>query len=156
MTKNVISFHYTLTDHDAKVIDSSKQRGPLTFMEGAHQIIPGLEKELIKLKVGDKQKIRVMAAEAYGERNEHKVIKVRMDQLPTKDVRVGDRFHGGEQPGAPVFVVTDVTLSEATLDGNHPLAGIDLTFDVEITAVRPANAEELSHGHAHGEHGHSH
>ncbi len=109
MGQKVISFHYTLTDKSGKVIDASKNRGALTFMEGAGQIIPGLEKQLVTLKSGDKKKIQVPAAEAYGE-----------------------------------------------LGGNHPLAGVDLTFDVEITAMREATAEEMSHGHAHGEHGHSH
>ena len=109
MSQKVISFHYTLTDKSDKVIDASKGRGPVTFMEGAGQIIPGLEKQLTALKVGDKKKIEVPAAEAYGERG-----------------------------------------------ANHSLAGVDLTFDVELTASREATTEEISHGHAHGEHGHSH
>ncbi len=156
MSQRVISFHYTLTDKSAQVIDHSKERGPMTFMEGAQQIIPGLERQLLALKVGDKQRIQVSAAEAYGERNEKMIIKVQPEQLPHKDVKVGDKFSGGKEPHAPVFTVIHVTPTEITLDGNHMLAGVDLIFDVELTAIREATAEELAHGHAHGEHGHSH
>jgi FKBP-type peptidyl-prolyl cis-trans isomerase SlyD len=156
MVRKVISFDYTLTDKSGKVIDASKGRGPLTFMEGAQQIIPGLEKHLISMKVGDKQKIEVPANEAYGERNDQAIVKVKPEQLPNKDVKIGDMFRGGPDAHAPVFVVKEVTAHEITLDGNHPLAGEDLTFDVQITAIRDANEQELQHGHAHGEHGHSH
>jgi FKBP-type peptidyl-prolyl cis-trans isomerase SlyD len=156
MSQRVISFHYTLTDKSGKVIDASKERGPLSFMEGSGQIIPGLEKQLANLNVGDKRKIQVPAAEAYGERNEQMVVKVEPSQLPKADVKPGDRFSGGPEPHAPIFIVTSVTATEVTLDGNHSLAGVDLIFDVELTSVREATEEELSHGHAHGEHGHSH
>jgi FKBP-type peptidyl-prolyl cis-trans isomerase SlyD len=152
----VVSFHYTLTDAAGKVIDCSSGRTPLSYMEGSGQIIPGLEKQMTGLKKGDKKVLRVPAAEAYGERNEKKLIKVLREQLPSREVQVGDQFTGGEEPHAPVFVVTHLTEKEATLDGNHPLAGIDLTFDVELIDMREATAEEVSHGHAHGEDGHSH
>lgn len=149
----VISFHYTLTDKSGAVIDSSEGRGAFAFMEGAGQIIPGLERQILALKPGDKKRVEVAAKEAYGERQEQHVIKVQKSQLPP-DVKKGDRLSGG--PGGPVFLVMEVGEAEATLDGNHALAGKDLTFDVEIAAVREATAEEQAHGHAHGEHGHSH
>ena len=156
MSQKVISFHYTLTDKSGKVIDTSKDRGAWTFMEGAGQIIAGLERQLLVLKVGDKKKIQVAAKDAYGERNEQRVLKVQPHELPTKEVKVGDQFNGAPEPHAPVFVVTHVTSTEVTLDGSHSLAGVDLIFDGELTATREATAEEISHGHAHGEHGHSH
>lgn len=156
MSKKVISFHYTLTDKTGKMIDTSKGREALAFMEGAGQIIPGLEKELIVLKKGDKKIIQVPAAEAYGVRDESMIIKVERHELPAEDVKMGDRFRGGQDSHSPVFTVMELSETEATLDGNHSLAGTDLTFDVELTEVREATAEELSHGHAHGEHGHSH
>lgn len=156
MTQRVVSFHYTLTDAAGKVLDSSKDRAALSFMEGAGQIIPGLERQLVDLKKGDKKKVRVPAAEAYGQRDENKVVKVPSHELPSKDVKIGDRFSGGQEPHAPVFVVTQITEDQVTLDGNHSLAGVDLTFDVELTDTREATAEEISHGHAHGEGGHSH
>ena len=156
MSRRVISFHYKLTDSTGKVIDESKGRGPLSFMEGAGQIIPGLEKQLLDLKKGDKKTIQVPAAEAYGLPDKARVLTVKREQLPNKDVKVGDQFTGGQEEHGPVFVVTQVSEAEATLDGNHPLAGVDLTFDVELADTREATQEEVSHGHAHGEHGHSH
>ena len=156
MSKRVVSFHYTLTDKTGQTIDSSAGRSPLSYIEGTGSIIPGLERQLSLLSVGDKRKISVAAAEAYGLRDETKLVKVPRSAIPAADVKVGDRFTGGEGEHAPVFVVTECAETEITLDGNHPLAGLDLTFDIELTGTRPATAEELSHGHAHGEHGHSH
>ncbi len=156
MKQRVISFHYKLTDASGKVLDSSEGQEALSYMEGAGQIIPGLESQLSGLKKGDKKKIEVPAKDAYGLRDESKVFKVPVHELPSKDVKVGDRFSGGHEPHAPVYTVTELTQTTATLDGNHSLAGVDLTFDVELMDVREATAEEVSHGHAHGEHGHSH
>lgn len=155
MGSKVISIHYTLTDPTGKVIDSSVGRDVFSFMEGAGQIIPGLERQLGSLKKGDKKKIQVPAAEGYGVRDEKRILKIPRTQLPVKDVKIGDRFSGGDAHG-PVFVVTALSEAEATLDGNHELAGVDLTFDVEMMDSREATAEELAHGHAHGPHGHSH
>jgi FKBP-type peptidyl-prolyl cis-trans isomerase SlyD len=156
MAIRVVTFHYTLTDKTGKVLDSSSGKTPLSYMEGSGQIIPGLEKQLAGLKKGEKKKIAVPAAEAYGVHDERKVLKVPRQQLPTPDVKLGDRFAGGPGPEAPVFKVTELGAAEVTLDGNHPLAGVDLTFDIEMTDLREATTEEIAHGHAHGEHGHSH
>lgn len=156
MSKRVFSFHYKLTDRSGAVLDSSEGKSPLTFMEGAGQIIPGLEKQLLGLKKGDKKKINVPATEAYGVRETNRIITVPLAELPTKNVKVGDRFHGGPEAHAPVFCVTQVSETEAVLDGNHSLAGMDLTFDVELTEIREATSEELAHGHSHGEGGHHH
>jgi FKBP-type peptidyl-prolyl cis-trans isomerase SlyD len=156
MKQRVISFYYTLTDAAGKVLDSSKDGEAFSFIEGTGQIIPGLEKELMELKIGDKKKITVPAAEAYGTRDEERVFKVPRQELPSQDLKLGDRFKGGPEDNAPIFVVTQLAETEVTLDGNHPLAGMDLTFDVELVGTREATADELSHGHAHGEHGHSH
>lgn len=156
MTQKVISFHYTVTDVSGKKIDSSAGHAPLTFMEGAGQIIPGLEQTLLSLKTGDKKHVDVPAAQAYGQRDESLVMKVGKDQMPTQAINIGDRFSGGPTPDAPIFVVTAVSDSEVHLDGNHPLAGRDLIFDVEVTEVRGATLEEIKHGHAHGKGGHSH
>jgi FKBP-type peptidyl-prolyl cis-trans isomerase SlyD len=156
MKQRVISFYYTLTDAAGKVLDSSKDGEAFSFIEGTGQIIPGLEKELMELKIGDKKKITVPAAEAYGTRDESRIVKVPRQELPSQDLKLGDRFKGGPEDNAPIFVVTQLAETEVTLDGNHPLAGMDLTFDVELVGTREATADELSHGHAHGEHGHSH
>jgi len=156
MLKQVISFHYTLTDKEGRAIDSSLGREPLQFMEGAGQIIPGLENEILKLSNGDKKKITVRSAEAYGDRSESLCVKVAREKLPTQEVKIGDMFRGGPEPHSPIFTVTALSDAEVTLDGNHPLAGADLTFDIEVTEMRLATVEEVEHGHAHGANGHSH
>lgn len=154
MSKRVVSFHYTLTDPSGKQLDSSVGADPLTYMEGVGQIIPGLEKVLASLKVGDKQIVKVTAAEAYGEREERFVVKVPRESLPPGEMHVGDEFQAAEDPDGHPFRVIAVDAKEATLDANHPLAGIDLSFDIEVVLVREATAEELTHGHAHGPGGH--
>ena len=156
MAPKVISFHYTLTNAAGKTLDSSSGREPLTFMEGAGQIIPGLEIEVLKLKTGDKKKIQVAAADAYGVKDEELIIKTPKSALPLPNVKVGDKFRGRTDQHSPVFTVTEIHDTEVSLDGNHPLAGVDLTFDIEVTSLREATTQELQHGHAHGEHGHSH
>ncbi len=156
MAQRIISFHYTLLNHLGETIDSSRQGEPFPFMEGARQIIPGLEKELVQLQAGAKSRIHVEAAEAYGPKNEKMIIKVPASKLPAQDIKVGDQFRGGPEQHAPVFTVIEVGQSDVTLDGNHPLAGQDLTFDVEIIEIREATADEIKHGHAHGLEGHEH
>jgi len=154
MSAKVFSFHYTLTNPAGQVLDSSEGREPLVFLAGAGQIIPGLESELVQLNVGDKKKVEVQAADAYGDHDPKKMIEVPLEKLPKEKIEVGDQFQAGGQQ-AP-FTVTSVTETHATLDANHPLAGVNLTFDVEVTEVRDATLEELAHGHAHGAGGHSH
>ena len=156
MSQRVISFHYKLTDPTGKLIDSSNGKPPLAYIEGAGAIIPGLERQLTGLKKGDKKIIQVPAAEAYGLKEEARKITVKREEIPAKEVKVGDRFSGGKDAHAPIYRVTQLTDTEVTLDGNHPLAGIDLTFDIDLTDIREATAEEMAHGHAHGEHGHAH
>ncbi len=157
MSIRVVSFHYTVTDTSGKKIDSSQGKAPLTVLEGSGQIIPGLENGLKSLKTGDKKKIAVAAADAYGMREESLTVTMKRGDLPTQDVNVGDRFRGGEGEHARVFTVTEITeAGEVTLDGNHALAGQDLVFDIEIVSARAATEEELQHGHAHGGDGHHH
>lgn len=156
MKKRVITFHYTLKDPKGEVIDSSSGHEPLGFLEGASQIIPGLEKEVIKLKKGDKKIIKVPADEAYGKRDDRFVITVGRKELPPGDIQVGQQFELKSDQGAHVVLVTKITDTEVVLDGNHPLAGVDLAFDIEVTDMREATEEELSHGHSHGGDGHHH
>lgn len=157
MSIRVVSFHYTVTGTTGTKIDSSQGKAPLTVLEGSGQIIPGLENALKALKTGDKKKIPVIAADAYGQRDESLVVKMKRDHLPAEDMNIGDRFRGGEDEHARVFIVTEITETGAvTLDGNHALAGQDLVFDIEIVLARLATEEELQHGHAHGGDGHHH
>lgn len=152
----VISFHYTLTDFQGTTLDSSAGREPLLYMEGSGQIIPGLERELASLKKGDKKTVKVPHKEAYGVRNEQLVIKTPKAQFPIKDVQVGQQFQLDGDPEGRPFTVMLANDQEVILDGNHPLASVDLVFDVEIAEIREATDEEMSHGHAHGGDGHHH
>lgn len=153
--KRVIGFHYTLTDKAGTVLDSSAGDEPLYFLENSQQIIPGLEKVISLMNVGDKRKVEVKAADAYGDINPELVVKVKKTQFPPDaDLQVGDQFQVNNDAHSPVFTIMAVDTDEVTVDGNHPMAGKDLFFDVEIVGQRPATEEEMSHGHAHGSQGH--
>jgi len=156
MENRVISFHYTLTSKEGVILDSSRESQPMIYLEGSGQIIPGLEVALSVLKEGDKRKITVHAADAYGSRDEQLVVQVPRTQLPKTDVKVGDQFEADTEGDAPLFTVVAADTTHVTLDGNHPMAGQDLFFDIEVTHVRKATKEELTHGHAHGPGGHTH
>ena len=142
MSTRAISFHYTLTDPKGETLDSSSGRDPLTFIEGQGQIIPGLETELAKFKVGDKKRVNVKADQAYGVRNPELVFEISRDRLPAQDIKVGDKFRSQASPMP--LIVTKLTDSRVTLDANHPLADVDLTFDIEITGMRDATEEEIA------------
>ena len=149
--KRVIGFSYILFDQQGTMIESSKDHGPLYFLENSSQIIPGLENELVKMNVGDKKKINVAAKDAYGDTRSDLIVNIKMNQLPTgKPVAIGDQFRVDANNHSPVFVVKAINGDQVTLDGNHPMAGKNLVFDVEISLIREATQDEISHGHAHG------
>lgn len=154
MSRNVVTFHYTLRDTQGVVIDASVGGEPISFLEGAGQIVEGLEEGLRGLSVGTQAKIGVPAAKAYGEHDESQVQRVLRSLLPIEgDVKPGDQFRAGSDAFAPIVTVRGVEGEELLLDANHPLAGVDLEFEVEVLAVRAATAEEIEHGHAHGDGG---
>ncbi|MCM0605890.1 MAG: peptidylprolyl isomerase [Xanthomonadaceae bacterium] len=154
----VVSFHYTLRNTAGEVLDSSMQQGPLTFMEGVGQIIPGLESKLLLMIDGQKATVKVAAIDAYGEKDPGMLVQVPKEKIPgSEKVKAGDQFRAGpSEDHTSIFTVIKVTDTEIHMDGNHPLAGQDLEFDVEITKVRDASDEELAHGHVHGPGGHHH
>ena len=153
----VVSIHYTLTDDKGDEIDSSRGGEPLQYLEGAGNIIPGLEREVGQMKVGDKKKVKIPAKDAYGEKRDDMVIDVPRSQFPSDmALKIGDRFRGGNDGHAPMFTVMAVEGDKVKLDGNHPLAGQNLNFDVEVTEAREASKDEVAHGHAHGPGGHHH
>lgn len=153
----VVTFHFLLRDPAARVLDSSAGGEPITYLEGAGQIIDGLDTRLRTTGVGEKVRVEVPAGEAYGERDPAQIQRVKRALLPvTGELRVGEQFRAGEDRAAPLVTVVEVNGDEVTLDANHPLAGVDLNFEVEIVAVRPATAEELAHGHPHGRDGTGH
>lgn len=155
MSRSVVTFHYTLRDPHGHLLDTSAGGDPISFLEGSGEIIEGLDEQLKGLPVGTKQVIVVSAAKAYGVRDEAQVQRVLKELLPVEgELKPGDRFQAGEDRFAPVVTVVAVEGNEVLLDANHPLAGVDLSFEVEVVAVRPATATELSHGHVHGASGH--
>lgn len=149
----VVSFHYTLTDNDGQVLDSSDGMDAFAYIQGVGMIVPGLERQMAGHVKGDKFKAAVSAEEGYGPVNAELLQRVGIDKFGGQKVEVGMQFQAGEHH---VVTVKEVTESEVLIDGNHPLAGVGLNFDVEITDVRDATAEELSHGHVHGPGGHHH
>ena len=156
MSQSVISFHYVLTDKSGKTIENSKGKEPLSYLEGVGQIIPGLEKELGALKVGDKKEVTVPYQEAYGAYNQTLIYSVEREKFPAGDIKIGDVYQVGAGDSYQLVTVIEITETQVTLDANHPLAGQDLTFNVEILEKREATAEEIAHGHIHGAGGHHH
>jgi FKBP-type peptidyl-prolyl cis-trans isomerase SlyD len=155
--RRVVTFHYSLRDPAGQLLDTSAGGPPITYLEGAGQIIDGLDEQLRPAPAGVKLRVQVPAAKAYGDRDPDQMQRVWRDQLPVAGaLKVGDRFQAGEDRHAPVVTVVAIEGEQVLLDANHPLAGVDLTFDVEIVAVRPATADELRHGHAHGADGGGH
>jgi FKBP-type peptidyl-prolyl cis-trans isomerase SlyD len=150
MSNQVISFDYVLTAKGGKVIDASGKGKPLIFISGLGQIIPGLETILLGMNSAEKRTVTIEAKEAYGVHDASLIYKVDRAKLPTPEINVGDMFEVGEGESFSPVTITAINGDEITLDGNHPLAGEDLTFAVEIVEKRPATAEELAHGHVHG------
>jgi FKBP-type peptidyl-prolyl cis-trans isomerase SlyD len=158
VTQNaVVSIHYTLTNDKGETLDSSAGGDPLTYLQGNGNLIPGLESQLEGKQPGDKLKVKVAAAEAYGEYDKALIQKVpRRSFRGVSDIQVGMQFQVQSNSGPRMVTVTQVQGDMVTIDGNHALAGQDLTFDVEITEVREATEEEIAHGHVHGPGGHHH
>ncbi len=152
----VVAFHYTLTDPDGATIDSSEGGPPMLFLAGAHNIVPGLERQLIGTSVGDSLLAHVPATEAYGELRDDLYQTVAREAFPADvDLQPGMQFMGEDEDGDPFPLwITAVTADQVTITQNHPLAGLDLSFDVTIEAIRDPSAEELAHGHPHGPGGH--
>ncbi len=151
----IISIHYTLTSPSGEKLDTSIGREAFPYLEGSHAILPALEQKIAALKTGDKSRVELGAADAYGTRDEDLLMTVPPENLPAKDVKVGDKFRSGKEEDSPVFTVIKVAEAGITLDGNHPLAGQDLVFDLEVISMREAMPDEVAHGHAHAP-GHSH
>lgn len=154
MSQKVISFHYKLTNNSGDVLDTSEGKEALAFLTGSNQIISGLEKELVAMDAGDKKTVNVPADEAYGPKHDDRIAEVPREQFP-EEVEVGMMF-STDPEGQSIVTVTGMTDTTVTVDANHPLAGQDLTFDVEVTATRDATEDEVAHGHAHGEGGVQH
>jgi FKBP-type peptidyl-prolyl cis-trans isomerase SlyD len=146
----VAGFDYTLTGADKTVLDSSKDSGPLFYLHGHENIIPGLERALEGRAEGDSFFVTVPAADAYGERDESLLITVPLANFPPDiQVQEGMRFEAESSAGYRQVTVTRINGDSVMVDANHPMAGQDLNFAVEVRTVREASAEELAHGHIH-------
>jgi FKBP-type peptidyl-prolyl cis-trans isomerase SlyD len=151
-TGTVVSIEYTLTNPEGKKLDSSEGRGPLMYVHGTGGIIPGLEAELEGKKAGDEFKATIPPEKAYGVHNAGMVQVVPRSQFPANSmIMVGMQINAKGPGGRQIPVrVTKVTADEVTVDANHPLAGVPLTFDIKVVEVRIASIEEIQHRHAHG------
>ncbi len=149
---SIVSIHYTLKDEKGEVLDSSDGRDPLDYLHGAGQIIPGLENELEGRKPGDEFSVVIEPEEGYGSRDESLVHEVPKTEFETPDeIEVGMQFRVGAEGGTLIMVVAGVGEESVTLDGNHPLAGVNLAFDVSVADVRKATEEEIKASqHVHG------
>jgi FKBP-type peptidyl-prolyl cis-trans isomerase SlyD len=150
----VVTIDYTLTDDEGTVIDTSRGAEPLAYLHGTGSLIPGLESVLEGKASGESFKVSVAPEEGYGLRDERLKQVVSRDMFEGQEVEMGMRFRAQFGGAEHVFTVVGVQDDVVTVDGNHPLAGVPLNFDVTVVTVREATAEELSHGHVHGPHGH--
>ncbi|HET8940635.1 MAG TPA: peptidylprolyl isomerase [Rudaea sp.] len=145
--QKVASFHYTLTNAEGKVIDSSREREPLSYLQGAGNIVPGLEKAMHGRSNGDKFQVEVVPEQGYGQRHPQLVQKVPKSAFQNVgEPKPGMQFQTRGPQGPMLVTVVSIDGDEVTIDGNHPLAGQTLHFDVEVTGVRDANADELNNG----------
>lgn len=142
MKKQLIIFHYVLKDRSGRIIESTRGQEPFQLTTRTSQVVRGLEKALLKLSSGEKKTITVTAQEGYGYRDEELINRIPLIKLPIK-VNLGDTLEvETEGIGKQVVTVIDKTLTDVTLDGNHPLAGQDLIFEVEVLENREAISQE--------------
>ncbi len=155
--RTVASFHYTLTNDAGTVIDASGGAEPLSYLHGVGNIVPGLEKAMEGRSAGDKFDVKVSPEEGYGVPNEMLVQVVPSEAFQGVDeVEVGMQFQAQTPQGAISVVIAKIEDGMVTVDGNHPLAGQNLNFAIEVVDVREASLEEVTHGHVHGAGGHNH
>ena len=155
--KMVVGIEYTLKNTAGEVIDSNAGEELLYFIQGEGNIVPGLEKQMNGKSQGDKFETQVKAKDGYGEYNDEKIRRIPRAQVKhLRNVKEGMSLQMRGPDGAEMLTVTKVGDDEIVADGNHPLAGQDLSFTVTLVEERDATQEELAHGHAHGGDGHHH
>ena len=153
----VIGIHYTMKNDVGEVLESSHGGHPMLYLADSGQVLLTLDKEIQGLAVGETKSVTLAAKDAYGEINPALKMNVKIGQFPAgTEVKTGLQFRASNEPGTPLFRVINVLGEEVFIDGNHPLAGQTLHFDVEVTEKREATKEEIDHGHAHGDGGHHH
>ncbi len=154
----VVSIDYTLTDDQGNVIDSSEGAAPLEYLHGHNNLIPGLERELTGMSVGEAKQVTVAPEDAYGSRQEDATQIIPTDAFPPDmQVEPGMALEMRDTTTGQVFevFVTEIRPEGVVVDFNHPLAGVTLNFDVKVVDIRPATPDEIAHGHVHSS-GHHH
>ena len=154
--QKAVTIGYTLKDDEGRVLDSSEGGEPLTYLHGSGDIVPGLEKALDGKQAGDAISVSLAPEEAYGQRDERQIRNIPLRKLPAGKVEVGMQYQITTEAGPMLALVTALRGDYATIDANHPLAGMRLHFDVKVVEVRDATKEELEHGHVHGPGEHHH
>ncbi len=152
----VVTLDYTLTDEDGEILDSSEGDEPLQYLHGHGDIVPGLERALQGHEPGDRVQVDVSPEDGYGEWDEDLVeIVGKEDFDDPEELEIGAQFEVDTDEGVRIATVIEMEGNEITVDLNHPLAGMQLHFDVTVSEVRKASDEELAHGHVHGPHDHN-
>ncbi|HVI59086.1 MAG TPA: peptidylprolyl isomerase [Luteimonas sp.] len=152
----VVRFHYTVSEQGQEPLESSKEREPLAILAGHGNIIPGLDKAMEGHAAGDSFGVDVAAAEAYGERRDGLTQRVPKKHFGQQKLVPGMQVVLNTNFGPRAVTIEKVGMSVVDVDLNHPMAGKDLHFDIEVVEVREASQEELEHGHVHGDGGHAH
>ena len=146
----VVEIDYTLKDDNGQLLDSSEGKQPLSYIQGVGNLIPGVENALEGKSSGERVQITVPPETGYGVRDDSLVLSVERDKFSQfEDLQEGARFRMETPDGPMVFTVVKIGDGEVLVDGNHPLAGMTLNFDITIQSVRDATSEELDHGHVH-------
>lgn len=158
VSKNsVVTLSFELSDSTGKLLEKSDQ--PISYLHGGYDgIFPAVEEALEGLAEGGTVVVTLDPDNAFGEYEDELVRVEPRDAFPLEGIEVGMQFQAGAEGSDEddVFTVTEITAESVVIDGNHPLAGQTLLFKGTVEGVRPATAEELGHGHVHGEHGHHH
>jgi FKBP-type peptidyl-prolyl cis-trans isomerase SlyD len=149
--KKVVTFHYTLSNPQREQIESSRESDPMAYMHGAGNIVEGLEKAMAGKVTGDQFEVTVEPKEAYGERNDDGIQRISAKHFKnTGKLAPGQQVTLQTKQGQVQVIVVKVGRFNIDVDLNHQLAGQTQNFEVEVTDVRDATEEEMSHGHAHG------
>lgn len=152
----VITINYVLKDEEGKLIDKSEDAS-FAYLHGHSNIIPGLESALDNKTKGDSLKLVLEPKDAYGEYNPEITQVIKREAFGDAELEVGMQFHAEGEGGHPVLItISEINGDDITIDGNPPLAGVTLHYEVEVMEIRDATAEELSHGHVHAEGGCGH
>jgi len=154
----VVTLNYKLSDDQGNIIQTTNKNEPFVYLSGNNQILPKLEEAVSGMLIGGKKNIELNSSDAYGDYDEKAVQQVKKEEFPEgANLEAGMEYMAHSPDGKPIaFVIREVHDEEVTIDFNHPLAGKNLNFDVELIDVRDATKEELEHGHVHGTGGHHH